>query len=323
MSRHGWKPYESVAARKAKALKKTEKLRKKGMNINPINITSRTIANTFWGKAWCRHIESFSDFANRLPRGRSYVRNGSVCHLEITPGQVSALVSGNQLYTVTITVNPLPHKKWEALKTRCSGQIGSLIELLEGRLSQNVMTVVTDPKKGLFPLVRQIGFACSCPDWAVMCKHVAAALYGVGARLDEEPELIFLLRGVDRDELISTEADFIGNGERKTSRRRMSEDSVSDVFGIDVAADTDPKLIPETADLNTPRNDITGTAVIKLRKKFSMNKSEFARLLGVSAATVGTWERKTGKINLQARTGKAWQKAVKMTKSQARQTAGL
>lgn len=293
------------------------------MNINPINITSRTIANTFWGKAWCRHIESFSDFANRLPRGRSYVRNGSVCHLEITPGQVSALVSGNQLYTVTITVNPLPHKKWEALKTRCSGQIGSLIELLEGRLSQNVMTVVTDPKKGLFPLVRQIGFACSCPDWAVMCKHVAAALYGVGARLDEEPELIFLLRGVDRDELISTEADFIGNGERKTSRRRMSEDSVSDVFGIDVAADTDPKLIPETADLNTPRNNITGTAVIKLRKKFSMNKSEFARLLGVSAATVGTWERKTGKINLQARTGKAWQKAVKMTKSQARQTAGL
>jgi uncharacterized Zn finger protein/DNA-binding XRE family transcriptional regulator len=316
MSGDGWEPYVSVAERRAKALKKTEKLRKKGMDIKPVHIEGRTIAGTFWGKAWCRHIESFSDFANRLPRGRTYVRNGSVCHLDITEGQISALVSGNKLYKVNISVKPLSKKKWKALKSRCAGQIGSLIELLEGRLSKNVMTLVTDPAEGLFPLAGEIGFTCSCPDWATMCKHVAAVLYGVGARLDEEPELIFLLRGVDRDELISAKADLVDAGEGTTGRRRLSDDTLSDVFGIDLADDAGPAA-PEAG-----RQDITGVAVTKLRKKFGMTKSEFARLMGVSPATVGNWERKTGTISLQTRTGKAWEEAKKMTKAKARREGG-
>ena len=161
------------------AAKKMDALRKKGADIQPVVIEGRQIASSFWGEAWCDHLESFSDFENRLPRGRSYVRNGSVCHLAIDKGQIEAKVSGSELYTVKIAIKTLPDKRWKELKRRCTGQIGSLIELLQGNLSDQVMEVVTDRSNGLFPLPGEISLQCSCPDWATMCKHVAAVLYGV------------------------------------------------------------------------------------------------------------------------------------------------
>jgi uncharacterized Zn finger protein/DNA-binding XRE family transcriptional regulator len=220
---------------------KMEKLRKKGLDIKPVEIEGRKIARTFWGAGWCEHIESFSDYANRLPRGRTYVRNGSVCHLDIVRGEVHAMVSGSDLYKVRIAIKTLPRKKWKDVKNRCSGQIGSLLELLQGRLSKNVMSVVTDHSKGLFPLPGDISLQCSCPDWAVMCKHVAAVLYGVGARLDEEPELIFLLRGIDHEELISAEVDVAAAAAGpEGGRRRIADDSLADVFGIEMSEEVTP-----------------------------------------------------------------------------------
>lgn len=237
MSWFGWRPYVPVAARRARAQKKMAKLQKKGLCVKPVEIEGRKIARTFWGEAWCDHLESFSDYENRLPRGRTYVRNGSVCHLDISRGKVHAIVSGSELYTVTIAVQTLAPKKWQNLKNRCAGQIGSLLELLQGRLSKNVMAVVTDRQEGLFPLPAEIRLQCSCPDWAVMCKHVAAVLYGVGARLDEAPELLFLLRGVDHAELIGAEVGLAamatGAG---AGRRRIAEDALADVFGIELPA---------------------------------------------------------------------------------------
>jgi uncharacterized Zn finger protein/DNA-binding transcriptional regulator YiaG len=228
-----------VAERRAKAQKRMKQLQKKGMDIRPVEIEGRKIAHTFWGKAWCDHIESFSDYANRLPRGRTYVRNGSVCHLDIEPGEISAMVSGTQIYTVTIGVDPLPSDQWEAVRKRCAGRIGSILELLEGRFSENVMDVVTDRKTGLFPLPGQIHLGCSCPDWATMCKHVAAVLYGVGARLDEAPELLFRLRNVDHEELIQADME-LGVGEAAPGdRRRIAEDDLGDVFGIEMDGDGD------------------------------------------------------------------------------------
>jgi uncharacterized Zn finger protein/DNA-binding XRE family transcriptional regulator len=210
-------------------------LQKKGACIQPVEIEGRKIAQTFWGQAWCDHLESFSDYENRLPRGRTYVRNGSVCHLEITRGKVHAIVSGSELYTVEIAIQTLPAGKWDALKQRCAGQIGSLLELLQGRLSKNVMAVVTDRREGLFPLPGEIRLKCSCPDWAVMCKHVAAVLYGVGARLDEAPELLFLLRGVDHEELISAEVGLAAGAlGRKEGRPRIAEEALSDLFDIEM-----------------------------------------------------------------------------------------
>ena len=243
MGWYGWKPYVSVAERRTKAFKKMEKLKKKGLDVKPVCIEGRKIARTFWGEAWCHHLESFSDYENRLPRGRSYVRNGSVCHLDIGPGKISAMVSGSEIYKVEITIKTLAKNRWEEVKKSCAGQIGSILELLQGRLSKNVMTVVTHRDRGLFPLHGEIGLACSCPDWAVMCKHVAAVLYGVGTRLDESPELLFLLRGVDHEELISADVDLAVSG-TKTGRRRIAEDALADVFGIEITG-KEPEATPE------------------------------------------------------------------------------
>ncbi len=239
MSWFQWRPYVSVAERRASAARKVEKLRKKGVDIQPIKIEGRKIAQTFWGQAWCDHLEKFGDFENRLPRGRTYVRNGSVCHLEIAPGEIKAMVSGSEMYNVSISVKELPGKRWKEFKKQCAGKIGSLLELLQGRLSDNVMSVVTHRDKGLFPVPAEITLKCSCPDWAVMCKHVAAVLYGVGARLDQKPELLFLLRGVDHKELISAETGSaaVARAVRGGGAGRIAEADLSGLFGIEMSDD--------------------------------------------------------------------------------------
>ena len=166
-------------------------------------IEGRKIAKSFWGKSWCSNLERYSDFASRLPRGRSYVRNGLVVDLQIAAGKVAALVSGSELYESTITIAPVRATRWKAICRDCSGSIDSLVELLQGRLAKGVMDRVCREGDGLFPAPGEIKLSCSCPDWADMCKHVAAVLYGVGARLDEQPQLLFVLRGVDENELIA------------------------------------------------------------------------------------------------------------------------
>jgi uncharacterized Zn finger protein len=171
MSRYhyGWSPYVPVAERRASAAKKMDKLRKQGVNIQPVVIEGKMIARSFWGKAWCNHLDSFGDYSNRLPRGRTYVRNGSVCHLDVSKGKVEAIVSGSSLYTVTMNIKTLASTKWEDVKKRCAGGIGSLLELLQGRLSDEIMAVVTDRNEGLFPGPRDINYQCSCPDYAGSC----------------------------------------------------------------------------------------------------------------------------------------------------------
>jgi len=235
MSYHGWAPYVPVAQRRAKALKQLEKMKKKGLNVQPVLLSGRKIADSFWGKGWCDHMESFSDYANRLPRGRSYIRNGSVCHLEIRSGHIEAVVSGSSLYNVSITITPLVKKKWDVVRSACTGRIGSLIDLLRGRLDRGVMEVVAHRKDGLFPLPGEMKFDCDCPDWAGMCKHVAAVLYGVGARLDHSPEMLFVLRGVNHEELVDVSAAVSDVAKAGTSRRRIAATGIADVFGIELA----------------------------------------------------------------------------------------
>jgi uncharacterized Zn finger protein len=242
----GFRPYVSVAQRRAKAQREVEKRKQKGQNVSPVVIEGRKITKTFWGESWCEHLESFSDYANRLPRGRTYVRNGSVVDLQIKPGKVTALVSGSDLYEVTITIDALPGKLWNAVKAQCSGQIGSLVELLQGRLSRSVMDVVTQRETGLFPKPREIRLSCSCPDWADMCKHVAAVLYGVGARLDHQPDLLFLLRKVDHLELIDTAASASVGSSRRRGKKTIAGADLADVFGIELAGtETETAAAPE------------------------------------------------------------------------------
>lgn len=325
-----WRPYVPVAKRRAQALREMNKLRKKGKDIQPVEIEGRTIARSFWGKGWCTHLESFGDYSNRLPRGRTYVRNRAVCHLGIRKGAVEAIVSGSDLYRVRIGITSLKIKKWNTLKRHCTGKIGSLIELLQGNLSEEIMGIVVDRKDGLFPLPGEIKYECDCPDWAGMCKHIAAVMYGIGARLDTQPHLLFTLRGVNHQELITADAvtDAItGSGSQRARRRSLAGKDLEGVFGVeleDLSAKPTPKKTArrKTAKqkpMNATRSKKkdskpitrksrspvpfkpTASSVATLRRRLGMGKAEFARAIGVSATTVTNWETATGVLNVHAR----------------------
>ena len=237
MSWYFFRPYVPVAQRRANAARELAKLSKKtGRTPSPVRLDGRKIAATFWGKAWCDNLEAYSDFANRLPRGRTYVRNGSVVDLQISPGKVCAQVSGSELYKIEIKIKPLPASLWKSIQTECAGKIDSLIELLQGKLSSSVMQIVTRRDGGLFPTPKEIDLDCSCPDWADLCKHVAASLYGVGARLDQSPELLFLLRGVNPAELISqaSAAEAVRQTAAANGAPALTDQELTDVFGIEL-----------------------------------------------------------------------------------------
>lgn len=339
-----WAPYVPVAVRRAKALVKMEKLRERGLDVQPINVKGRIISKTFWGKAWSDHLESLGDFENRLPRGRTYVRNGSVCHLAISKGKVEAKVIGSKLYNVKISIKTLVPNKWKELKNKCTGQVGSLLELLQGRLSEEVLEVVTDKENGLFPLSDQIKLSCSCPDWATMCKHVAATLYGVGARLDDKPELLFLLRGVRQEELIDTSFGVTAATEgTRAGRRRIANDDLSEVFSINLGGEdivlasekpakrTKPsgkKQSAKSPKVSKPKpkktpsvrkaRAITPISVARLRSRFGMSQAAFAILMNVSTGTIGNWENKSSPIKLKPDSQEAWHAIKGLTKQQAR-----
>jgi uncharacterized Zn finger protein len=269
---YGWKPYVSVAERRRKAAKQLAALQKKGLDVQPVSIAGNKIAKTFWGVAWCDHLESFSDYSNRLPRGRTYVRNGSVCHLAIAQGSIDARVSGSELYTVKIQITKLTAAKWKVIKQQSAGKIGSLLELLQGKLSDQVMRIVTDRKEGLFPLPKEISFKCDCPDWAGMCKHIAAVMYGVGARLDASPDLLFTLRGVDHQELIAVDAEAaLSTATTSGKSKQLAASDLSDVFGIDLTS-TD-EASPDTSPpkkrkrVATEKSEITKSKAKKVTKK--------------------------------------------------------
>jgi uncharacterized Zn finger protein len=231
----GWNPYVRVAVRRLQAEQRLAKLRKKGHEVSPVLVEGRKIATTFWGKAWCENLERYSDYANRLPRGRTYVRDGSVIDLQISSGTVRALVSGSDVYDVRVDVAVVPRPRWRAICRDCAGGIDSLVELLQGRLSTSVMTRICEPKTGLFPAPKELSFRCSCPDWASMCKHVAAALYGIGARLDERPELLFLLRSVNQQDLIAKADTGLRPARGPVAAKVLDSGELSQIFGIEIA----------------------------------------------------------------------------------------
>jgi len=231
-----WPRYVPVAERMAKAERQKERLRKRGERLDPVVITGRAIARTFWGKGWCDHLEGHCDFWNRLGRGRDYVRHGSVCDLAIEPGRVRARVVGNDLYQVEIGIKKLPPARWKAIRQASTGRIDSVVELLQGRLSDAVMRVMTHPADGLFPRRNEIELKCSCPDYAVMCKHVAATLYGVGARLDDRPELLFVLRGVDTAELFDEAVESGVVTKARSGPAGLEESDLSEIFGVEIEA---------------------------------------------------------------------------------------
>ncbi len=232
----GWGDYVSVAEKRRTAERKIAQLRKQGQSVAPVNIEGRTIAKSFWGGSWCTNLERYSDYESRLPRGRSYVRNGFVVDLQIAKGEVTALVSGSELYRIRITIAPVAATRWRAICRDCAGSIDSLVELLQGRLAKGVMDRVCREGDGLFPAPHEIKLSCSCPDWADMCKHVAAVLYGIGARLDEKPRLLFVLRGVDENEMFAGAGqDLAITKSTPISASVLDDNDVAALFGLEMA----------------------------------------------------------------------------------------
>jgi len=247
---YGFAPYVPVAQRQAKAKREMEKLKKKGHPVSPVEIDGRTIAKTFWGKAWCENLERYSDYQNRLPRGRTYVRNGSVVDLQIAPGEVTAFVSGSELYKVTVKIEPVSKTRWKAICTDCAGAIDSLVELLQGRFSKGVMERICRQNSGLFPSPREIRLDCDCPDSAGMCKHIAAVMYGIGARLDQKPELLFVLNKVDSKDLLADAGKALPiTKAAAASSKVLADDDLSAMFGLDMEAEpvVEPAAKPKRA----------------------------------------------------------------------------
>lgn len=323
---YGWRPYVTVATRRRRAAQTLARLERAGRVISPVTIDGRKIARTFWGAAWCANLEAYSDYANRLPRGRTYARNGSVIDLQIERGRIQALVSGSSLYEVEVTIRPLARKRWSAIKSQCAGKIDSMVELLQGSMSRGVMEVVTRKGEGLFPAPREISLDCSCPDWATMCKHLAAVLYGVGARLDHEPEMLFTLRGVEATELIAAAVTAGPTTSKSSHRRLLKTDDMSAVFGIDLdaggASDGDigrRRTRRSKKTLTSTPTDMANTKTATARKK----PASRAKVTKKSTPSESTSKKKPPSKRTSKRTGAAGIKSQATRSAAAKPSTGM
>ncbi|MCX6851227.1 MAG: SWIM zinc finger family protein [Verrucomicrobia bacterium] len=264
-----WWSYQDVEEQKKQVQREIAKRKKRGekFEVLPAPAGQKKLSTTFWGQSWCRNLESYQDYESRLPRGRSYLRQGKVYDLEIEPGKLSAVVAGSELYDTSITIHPLPKKQWQQIVESSAGQVGSMLDLLAGKLGEGLMKVLTDPDDGLFPKPKEIRFNCSCPDHADMCKHVSAVLYGVGVMLDTKPELLFTLRGVDQAELLSN-ASSAAITDLAADGGDLAGIDLSAIFGIDLSAE----VIPEPPASNqsvkkTAKKKVAAKKAVKKPKK--------------------------------------------------------
>ena len=290
MSYYGYKPYVSVGERQKQAEKAAAKAKKAGKVYSPIAAYRGALAKTVWGSAWCDNLEAYSDYANRLPRGSSYVHNGSVIDLQISAGQVKALVMGSALYEVEVTVKPVAPAQWKSICKDCSGSIASLVEILQGKLSTSVMQRLCQPGTGLLPTAKALTFSCSCPDWADMCKHVAAVLYGVGARLDRQPELLFTLCNVDTKELIQAAGSGLVAPRKAPKSAQVLDDALlDDVFGLEMAQKPEAILpVKRAAVKNVARKKVIAKKAVLVKgsaKKVAAVKMPVKKAVAKKAAT--------------------------------------
>lgn len=193
----------TAAEIKKRSSESVKREKEKGKLLEPVQVTGRTIVKNWWGQAWCSNLEQYADYASRLDRGKRYIRTGAVLDLKIEKGKIRARVQGTRKapYKVEIRISPLSEEKCQEIIKQCSRKIENLEMLLSGTFPEELKELFQG-NNGLFPEPKEISFSCSCPDWALLCKHVAAALYGVGVRLDNNPGLFFQLRGINMEHFI-------------------------------------------------------------------------------------------------------------------------
>ncbi len=299
--------YVTVAEKKESAARKLKQLKKKNSGVEPVIIEGRTIARSWWGKSWNRNLEGYADYENRIGRGRSYVRNGFVLDMKVDSGSVKALVAGTARtpYSVCIKIKSIPQKRWQEITKECEGRLGSLQELLNGKFPRALSEVFMARGKGLFPCPDEIEFSCSCPDWAYMCKHVAASLYAIGARLDENPGLFFKLRNVEITDLVSRAVaerteELLKKAVKKSSKI-MDSSNLSEVFGIDLdenAAAETKKTKPSKKSKLPEKKKNKKSAKVKEK-----SKSREGTTLDIVAGAIGKNRKGVTVAVLKKRTG--------------------
>lgn len=232
---------EELKAKAAKAVKPGYK---------PVIIDGRIIAKTWWGRSWCDNIDRYADNYNRLDRGKKYVRSNAVVDLQLEGGKVTAKVigSGRKPYDVEVFIQPLRKDKYEHILAECEGKLESLAALEEGKFPTEYKELFTAEGDGLFPSLGEIKFYCSCPDSSRVCKHIAAVLYAIGRRLDDDPLIFFSLRGIDvksfSETVIKKEAMRLWNSSTLeiSKDREIAEDKAMKLFGYEKAPDSDSEL---------------------------------------------------------------------------------
>jgi uncharacterized Zn finger protein len=326
MSYWGFPRYVSVGEKKQRSNKKLEQLKKKNKNIKPIIIEGRTLAHTWWGKAWNKNLEGYADYSNRIERGRSYVRCGSVLDLQISEGEVKSLVQGSESkpYSIVIKIKVLEKSIWGKMKGVCEGKLGSLQELLVGKFPKALDEIFTAHGKGLFPAPKEIDFDCSCPDWASMCKHVAATLYGVGARLDKDPNLFFALRRIEINDLITEtvkdKTKELLTKAKKKSGRIIEDQDLSSVFGIELDSVSKPakkaKVKTSRKDKTTkPKKPPSKQPAIKTVKSISKSGTKKSPTKTIKKATKAkVTEKPTKKISKKSKVKKPKMAVKKISK---------
>ena len=229
-------PSAEELRRRAKESIKTAK--QKGRKYEPIVAKSKrgAVCTSWWGQAWCENLEKYADYASRIERGRGYVRSGAVVDLQIEHGHVTAKVQGRRKtpYNVEIMIGRLSEESCQHIIDRCSSKIESMEKLVSGEFPEELKDIFSS-KEGLFPTPTEISFRCSCPDWALMCKHVAAVMYGIGIRFDENPFYFFTLRGIDVDRFIGVALEnrvekMLQNHNCKSSR--IIDGDTTEIFGV-------------------------------------------------------------------------------------------
>ena len=265
-----------IFSKHARQTEKKDQLKKK-QDLRPVIIDGSVIARTWWGKAWIKNLESYTDYASLITRGRSSVGSGAILDLQVSAGEVTALVQGTRAkpYQVLIRIQKLNKNTWNLVASACQGKLESLEELLAGKFPKAVEEAFLQPKTGLFPSPREIEFECTCPDWASMCKHTAATLYGIGARLDEDPTLLFALRGVAMVDLIkgpvsSKWSELLQKASQKSSRR-IDGAPLSAARGPDREKATGSATSARAAEIQTPESVRMADVRMVLKKQLKMD----------------------------------------------------
>lgn len=229
-----WSSREQAEEARARLAREIARRRAEGEPLTAVTAPkSGHLCAQFWGRAWCRHLQDMTAYEGRLAPGRTCLRQGRVHDLTIHPGEVRAIVADQTLHTTRLHIRPLEAETWNRLQQAAAASGPSLLDLLSGRLGEDLLRLLCDPETGLFPRADEIRFDCDCTDDAEPCKHAAAVFYAVGLELDARPEALFLLRGADPTVLLAEAAREAG-ASLQAAANDLAANNLGALFGIDL-----------------------------------------------------------------------------------------